>query len=112
MTTSIKSKKEKAEIHWGDETGLCNDSYYGRSYAPRGETPAIKIHPRCQRVNLISTVTNQGKVRFMIYKDKMNSQTLIRFMKRLIKDFDQKLFLILDNLRVHHSHIFNCRSNI
>jgi hypothetical protein len=102
---AIKSRKENAEIHWGDETGLCNDSYHGRSYAPRGETPAIKIHPRCQRVNLISTVTNQGKVRFMIYKDKMNSQTLIRFMKRLIKDSDQKVFLILDNLRVHHSHM-------
>jgi len=104
-TIAMKSKKENAEIHWGDETGLCNDSYHGRSYAPRGETPAIKIHPRCQRVNLISTVTNQGKVRFMIYKDKMNSQTLIRFMKRLIKDSDQKIFLILDNLRVHHSHM-------
>ena len=102
---AMKSKKENAEIHWGDETGLCNDSYHGRSYAPRGETPAIKIHPRCQRVNLISTVTNQGKVRFMIYKDKMNSQTLIQFMKRLIKDSDQKIFLILDNLRVHHSHM-------
>ena len=105
LAIAIKSKKEKAEIHWGDETGLCNDSYHGRSYAPRGETPAIKIHPRCQRVNLISTVTNQGKVRFMIYKDKMNSQTLIRFMKRLIKGSKRKIFLILDNLRVHHSHM-------
>jgi len=97
--------KEKAQIHWGDETGLCNDSYHGRSYAPRGETPAIRIHPRCQRVNLISTVTNQGKVRFMVYDDKMNSQTLIKFMKRLIKDSEKKVFLILDNLKVHHSHI-------
>ena len=100
-----KAKKENGEIHWGDETGLCNDSYHGRSYAPRGETPAIKLHPRCKRVNLISTVTNQGKVRFMVYKDKMNSQTLIQFMKRLIKDSKRKLFLILDNLRVHHSHM-------
>lgn len=100
-----KAKIEKAEIHWGDETGLCNDSYHGRSYAPRGETPAIKVHPRCKRVNLISTVTNQGKVRFMVYKDKMNSQTLIRFMKRLIKDSDKKIYLILDNLKVHHSHM-------
>ncbi len=41
----------------------------------------------------------------MVYKDKMNSQTLIQFMKRLIKDSERKLFLILDNLRVHHSHI-------
>ncbi len=100
-----RAKKENAEIHWGDETGLCNDSYHGRSYAPRGETPAIRIHPRCERVNLISTVTNQGKVRFMVYDSTMNSQTLIKFMKRLTKDSEKKVFLILDNLRVHHSNI-------
>ncbi len=100
-----KAIKENAQIHWGDETGLCNDSYHGRSYAPRGETPAIRIHPRCKRVNLISSVTNQGKVRFMIYDDKMNSQTLIKFMSRLIKGSNKKIFLILDNLKVHHSHM-------
>lgn len=100
-----RAKKEKAEIHWGDETGLCNDSYHGRSYAPRGETPAIKLHPRCERVNLISSVTNQGKVRFMVYKNKMNSQTMIQFMERLIKGADKKIFLIVDNLKVHHSYI-------
>jgi hypothetical protein len=37
-------------------------------------------------VNLISTETNQGKVRFMVYKNKMNSNILIKFMGRLIKD--------------------------
>lgn len=100
-----RAKKENAEIQWGDETGLCNDSYHGRSYAPKGKTPAIRLHPRCKRVNLISSITNQGKVRFMFYKDKMNSQTFIRFIKRLIKDAGKKIFLILDNLKVHHSYV-------
>ena len=100
-----RAKKENAQIQWGDETGLCNDSYHGRSYAPRGQTPAIRLHPRCERVNLISTITNQGKVRFMVYKGKMNSETMIKFMKRLIKNSSQKVFLILDNLKVHHSYI-------
>ena len=40
----------------------------------------------------------------MIYNDRMNADTFIRFMKRLIKDADRKIFLILDNLRVHHSY--------
>jgi len=97
--------RERAEIHWGDETGLCNESYHGRSYAPRGQTPAIRLHPRCKRVNLISTITNQGKVRFMVYKDRMNSGTLIKFMKRLIKESTRKIFLVLDNLKVHHSYV-------
>ena len=47
-----RAKNESAEIHWGDETGLCNTSYHGRSYAPKGNTPAITVHPRCERVNL------------------------------------------------------------
>jgi transposase len=100
-----RAKKENVEIQWGDETGLCNDSYHGRSYAPRGETPAIRLHPKCKRVNLISSVTNQGKVRFMVYKNKMDSQTLIKFMERLIRDAEKKIFLIVDNLKVHHSYI-------
>ncbi len=41
----------------------------------------------------------------MIYDGKMNSQTLLQFMKRLIKGASQKIFLILDNLKVHHSRI-------
>ena len=41
----------------------------------------------------------------MIYKERMNSQTMIQFLKRLIKDSKRKVFLILDNLKVHHSHI-------
>ena len=41
----------------------------------------------------------------MVYKNKMNSQTLIKFLNRLIKNSDKKIFLILDNLKVHHSYI-------
>ena len=100
-----KAKEEDAEIHWGDETGLRNDSQHGRSYAPRGKTPVIRLCAKRERINLISSITNQGKVRFMVYQDTMNSQTLIKFLKRLIKDADKKVFLILDNLRVHHSKL-------
>jgi len=98
-----RAKKEGAEIHWGDETGLRQDSQHGRSFAPRGKTPAVQLSAKRQRVNLISSITNQGKVRFMTYREKMHAEILIRFMKRLIKETDQKIFLVLDNLRVHHS---------
>ena len=104
-TISQRAKKEGAEIHWGDETGLTSDCYHGRSYAPRGKTPAIRLCAKREHINLISSITNQGKVRFMIYKDSMNSQTMIKFLKRLVKDADRKVFLVLDNLRVHHSHV-------
>ena len=102
---AARAKKENAEINWGDETGLCSDSQHGRSYAPKGKTSAIRLNAKKERINLISSITNQGKVRFMIYNRTMNSQTFIKFCKRLIKDADKKVYLILDNLRVHHSHV-------
>ena len=97
------AQNDKAEIHWGDETGLRNDQLNGRGYSPKGVTPTRQISSIRERVNMISSVTNNGKVRFMFYKETMNSTLLIKFFKRLIKSTDKKVYLILDNLRVHHS---------
>ena len=58
-----------------------------------------------QRVNMIPAINRQGKVRFMIYQDTMNQQRLIRFVESLICTLKQKVFLILDNLKVHHGRL-------
>lgn len=100
---AAQAKKEKAEIHWGDETGIENDAYTAKGFSPKGKTPVVRITSKKSRINMISAITNQGKVRFMLYREKMASELLIKFMSRLIKDAPQKVFLILDNLRVHHS---------
>jgi hypothetical protein len=100
-----RARTEGADIHWGDETGVRSDCQHGRSYAPKGETPAIRLNAKRTSLNMISTITNQGKVRFMIYDGTMTVQVLIRFMKQLIKGADRKIFLILDNLRVHHARL-------
>ncbi len=100
-----RAKEEGAQIHWGDETGARNTNNHGRSYAPKGRTPVKKNMAKRFSVNMISTVTNLGQVEFMIYSGTMNSQRLIEFTKGLIKGKKRKIFLILDNLRVHHSKI-------
>ena len=100
-----RAKQEKAEIHWGDETGIQNDAYNARGFAPKGKTPVVRINATKSRFNMISSITNRGKVRFMLYKENMSSQVLIRFMSRLVKGAERKIFLILDNLRVHHSKV-------
>lgn len=52
----------------------------------------------------MSTVTNRGKVRWQVFEGAINADILIDFMKRLIQDAKgKKVFLILDNLRVHHA---------
>ena len=98
-----RAKEEKAEIHWGDETGIQTGANRVRGFAPKGETPVIRMVAKKSHVSMISAITNSGKVCFMMYRDAMNSDRMIKFMTRLIKDAGRKVFLILDNLRVHHS---------
>lgn len=98
-----KAKREDAEIYWGDETGLRNDCQNERGYAPKGKTPVVQLNANRASVNMISAITNQGKVKFRFFDGTMNADVLIDFMMRLVNDAKRKVFLILDNLRVHHS---------
>ena len=100
---AAQAKAQEAEIHWGDETGVRSDCQHGRGYAPKGRTPVIRLTARRFSVNMISSVTNQGKVRWMIYRETLTSQVFIRFLERLVKDAGRKVLLIVDNLKVHHS---------
>lgn len=97
-------KVEGAEIHWSDETAVVNTDVRGRSYAPIGKTPVtFAVGGTRQKLSMIATITNQGKTRWMVIDEAFNSDKLIEFLKALIKDARRKVFLILDNLRVHHS---------
>ena len=49
-----RAKAENAEIYWGDETGVRNDSQHERGYAPKGQTPVVRLNANRQSVNMIS----------------------------------------------------------
>lgn len=99
-----RAKAEGAEISWADETAASSVAHYARGYAPRGKTPVLALSQskRC-RINLISAITNQGTLRFMLYRETLDADRFIQFLKRLRKDAGKKVFLIVDNLRVHYA---------
>lgn len=100
------AKKENAEIHWVDETGISSYSNYLRGYSPKGKTPVIKMKAKRLKLNIISSISKLGKMRFMTYKGSLNTKKFINFVGRLCKDVRKKIFVILDNLAVHHSKKF------
>ena len=55
------------------------------------------------KLSVISTVTNKGQMRWKVFSGALNSKIMIGFMKRLVDGRQKRVFLILDNLRVHHS---------
>ena len=87
----------------GDETGMRSNCQHSRGYARPCATPELIVPGTRFSVNMISTVTNQGKVRWMIYPGKMNAALFIVFLTRLITGAEKKVFLIVDHLSVHEA---------
>lgn len=101
-----KAKQEQAEIYWGDQSGLRGNSQRGRGDAPCGQTPEIQLtQKRPGRLNYMASVSNQGKVRFMLYSNTFTSKVMLEFLKRLIQSRERKLYLIVDRHRVHRSQV-------
>jgi transposase len=98
-----RAAAEDAEIHWGDETGVRSTCQHSRGYARPQDTPEMKVPGNRFSVNMISTITNQGKVRWMIYTGKMNAALFIVFLTRLLAGASRKVFLIVDHLSVHEA---------
>jgi transposase len=95
--------EQGGEILWCDETGVGSNEFHGRGYAPVGETPQIEVSSSPSRMNLISTIGNDGEVRFMTYKATMTAALFVVFLTRLIHGASRKIFLIADRLPAHEA---------
>jgi transposase len=100
-----QAQEEDAEIQWADETACVSLPSIIKGYAPKGKTPVMEHTAKRFKINMISSITNRGKLRFMVYEQNMDADLFVTFLERLIESSEKKIFLILDNLRVHHSKI-------
>jgi transposase len=100
-----KAKQQKAEIYWEDETSIETGDIRGKGYAPKGSTPIVKNTEIKIKISMISAITNQGKVFWKLHSGTIDAVKFLEFVKRLVYCKKKKIFLILDNARVHHSKI-------
>ena len=98
-----RAKAKNAEIHWGDEMGLRSDHQTGTSYGRKGKTPVIPGTGQRFRCNMISTITNRGRLSFMVFTQTFTAKVMIEFLGRLIRHAGRKVFLIVDGHPVHRS---------
>jgi transposase len=75
---AARARRARGVVVWGDETGLRSDDVRGRSYAPRGRTPVVRVCHRRAGSSPISAVTNRGELRWMVVDGAVNAPTFIR----------------------------------
>ena len=83
--------------------GLRGDHTAGRSYAPRGRTPTLRINGNRFGCNMISALSNRGRLYFSVFRGSFTTKVFLAFLRRLIRQVDRKVFLILDGHPVHRA---------
>lgn len=102
-----EAKKDNADIWWADETACQNLANNLKGYSPIGthNKPILEHSAKKFKINMISAITNTGKSMFSLYDESIKIDSFIEFCQKVIDSSDKKVYLIVDNLRVHHAKL-------
>lgn len=94
-----------AEIYFGDEAGVRSDYHSGTTWGVIGQTPVVAATGQRFSLNMISAVSAQGRLRFMVVDGNVNGPQYVEFLRRLVYHAVRPIFLILDGHPVHKSRV-------
>jgi transposase len=99
-----QARREGGVVLWLDEMGVRSDAAAGRSWAPVGQTPVMKRTGKRFRVNMLSAISNAGRLRFRLFTGSFTAAVFIDFLRRLLRDCaGRKVHLIVDGHPVHRA---------
>jgi transposase len=99
----VQAAKEGATVYFADEAGIRSDYHSGTTWAPVGQTPVVHNTGARYSINMLSAVTAQGALRFMVHEGTVNAAVFIDFCKRLLHDATGPVYLIVDGHPAHRA---------
>ena len=98
-----RAKKLGATTYFEDESGIRSDFHAGTTWAPKGKTPVIKVTGARFSTNMVAAISTRGHMRFMVNQGSVTADVLCDFLKRLMHNAQQPIFLIWDGHPTHKS---------
>jgi hypothetical protein len=101
---AARAKAGGAVVVWADQTGLRSDTAPpGRSWAPQGRTPVVRVTGKRLRINVMSAVSAQGALWFTVFLGRFTAPVFTAFLDRLARQAGRKVHVIVDRHPVHRS---------
>lgn len=88
-----------------DEAGFYLLPGVVKTYAPRGQTPLLRVRLTRDHLSAISAVTPEGKLYVRVQDRAFKAEDVVRFLRHLLRHIPGKLLLIWDGLPAHRSHV-------
>lgn len=96
-----EAEKEERTVYYWDEAWFKSTNHKGKTRAKKWQTPIVKATWARFWVNAISIISPRWELRFMVYDWTFTSETLIMFLKRLVRGNEKKMSIILDGHPTH-----------
>lgn len=96
-----QARRDGAEISFWDESGFRADGVQGKTWAPVGQTPVVKVPGQRQSISAASAVSSHGAFWFATYKGALNGELFVELLKKLMHRRKKPLRLVVDGLPAH-----------
>jgi transposase len=99
-------RRQQAILYFQDEAGISLTPVLGRTWAPRGKTPTIKVTGKRGGFCVSSAISPGGRMVFRIEKKKINAQAHIDFLSKIVLQHpNRKIIIISDNAPAHKAKL-------
>ncbi len=95
--------EHNATILFQDESGMQSRPNVRKTWSPKGNRPVIDIKERRDKISISSAVTEDGNLYFMIVKESMNEDHIIKFLDQLLSEINGFIYIFWDNIMIHRS---------
>ncbi len=100
-----KARAERRTLVWVGESGFYLLPAKVRSYAPRGQTPTLKVPLTRDHLSAISGITPRGRLFLQVQREALDSEDVVRFLRALLRHIAGKLLIIWDGSPIHRSKV-------
>ena len=87
---------------WVDESGFYLLPAVVRTYAPRTQTPILRVPLSRDHLSVISGITLDDRLLMLVHERPIRGPDVVRFLQHLLRHIPGKLLVIWDGAPIHH----------
>jgi len=84
-----------------DESGFYLLPALVRTWAPKGETPTLRLPLTRDHLSVIGALTSEGRLLTWTHEKTVNGESAVAFLKHLLQEIPGKLLVIWDGAMIH-----------
>lgn len=90
-------RRWQAMLYFQDESGVSLTAVLGKTWAPKGKTPVVKVTGKKGGLCVTSAISPAGKMVFRIEKEKIKADKHIEFLQQIMKHHPKRKIIIIED---------------